>query len=201
MGFQAGGGAEYQFAIQQMLGSLAYAREMLPWSKVCGVPPAVAMMPRLPGQPPALEVEPLVLFGAVLDETTVAETGFFTVETFEDEEGVVGSTATAEVVAGIGITVTVEGEEDGVSDGEATVASTREVETASGSETGTEGTSEEVVSARAEVDGASVEDVSATLGAEKVELLVTPVKTLEKEDSLEAGNTMLEDGITSVVLR
>ena len=120
------------------------------------MPPAVAMMPRFPGQPPGLDVEaPVLLSGTLLDETTVAETLFLKVASCEVDTGVVVSSAA--VVAGTGMTVTVDGDEDGVSEGEAvvasitdvgvgfgveaTVVSTADVDVVSGVETGTEGNS------------------------------------------------------------
>ena len=87
-------------------------------------------MPRLPGQPPGLDIdpEPPVLLGVLLDATTVADSCFF-VCTGAEDWGVVDSTSeVAGVVAGIGITVTVDGEGDDVSEDEATVVWTAEVE-------------------------------------------------------------------------
>lgn len=95
------------------------------------------------------------------------------------------------VVAGIGMTVTVEGEEDGASEGEATVASTADVEVASGVEVGTEGDSgvEALVTGATEVCVADV-----------VVLSVTPVMALEAEEWLDTGKATLDDGATSDLL-
>ena len=150
-------------------------------------------MPRLPGQPPGLDVDPEtpVLSGAVLDATTVAESCFF-VCTGAEDWGVVASTSeVAGVVAGIGITVTVDGEGDDVSEDDATVVWTAEVVVTSGVEVRT--------------DETSGVEVSVTWAFEEllegvVELALMPVKTLVIEGSLEKGRIALDDGVVSEVL-
>lgn len=163
-------------------------------------------MPRFPGQPPGLDIDvPALLLGTLLEETTVAETLFLKVAACEVGKVVVVSSAA--VVAGIGMTVTVDGDEDGVSEGEAivastvdvgvvsgveaTVASTAEVDVASGVEAGTEGNSGVEVSvtgiAEGRVVGAAV-------------LSVTPVMILKTEDWLGTGKITLDGRAISDVL-
>ena len=162
-------------------------------------------MPRLPGQPPGLDIDETALFlGTLLEETTVAETLFLKVARCDVDTGAVVSSAA--VVAGMGMTVTVDGDVDGVSEGEAivgstagvdvvsgveaTVASTADVDVASGVETGTVGDSGE-----ASVAGTVEERVEGV-----VALAVTPVMTLKTEDWLGTGRTILDDGTVSDVV-
>ena len=149
-------------------------------------------MPRFPGQPPGLDIDgPALLLGTMLEETTVAETLFLKVGTSDVDTGVVASPVG--VVAGIGITVTVDGEEDGVSEGEAIVGSTTDVDFVSGVEATVASTAEVdvVCGVEAGTEGdAGVEGTAA--------LSVTPVMTLKPE--ADAGKTSLTDGATSDVV-
>ena len=129
-------------------------------------------MPRLPRQPPALEGDVLVFSGAVEEETGVAETFVSSACAVEVGEGVVAWRAG--------------GEEDGVLDGETSVASTREVEVSSGIDTG--------------IEASLMEGLSTTEGAVEARASAMPVKTFETEDSLETGSTMLEEIATSAAL-
>lgn len=153
----------------------------------------MAITPRLPGQPPGLDVdpEPPVLLGATLDATTVAESCFF-VCTREEDGGVAASTSeVAGVFAGIGTTVTVDGEGDDFSEDEARVVLTAEVEGTSGAEVGTG----ETLGVEASATGAFEEPLEGV-----TELSLTPVKTLKTEDSLETGRIALDEGVVSEVL-
>ena len=171
-------------------------------------------MPRLPGQPPGLDVdpEPPVLSGAVLDATTVAESCFFVCTGAEDWGVVVSTSEVAGVVAGIGMTVTVDGEGDDVSEDDATVVWTAEVEVTSGAEVGMDETSGVEVSVTGAFEELLEGVVELALMPVKtfvtedsllegvVELSLMPVKTLVTEDSLEMGRVALDDGVVSEVL-
>ena len=170
------------------------------------MPPAVAMMPRFPGQPPGLDIDvPALLLGALLEETTVAETLFLKVANVDVGNGVAVSSAA--VVDGMGMTVTVEGDEDGVSEGEIIVGSTADVDVVSGVEVTVASTAEIDVIAgiEMETEGDSRVEGSVTgIGEEWVEGVVvlseTPVMTLKTEDWLGTGKTTLDEGAISDVV-
>ena len=148
------------------------------------------MMPRFPVQPPAPEVDaPVVLLGTLLEETTVAETLFLKVGNCDVDTEVVVSSAAG--VAGTGMTVTVEGDEDGVFEGEAIVGSRADVDVVSGVETGTEGDAAVETSVTGTAEG-WVEGAAA--------LSVTPVMALTTEGWLGTGEITLGDSATSDVV-